>query len=335
MPVSSELYPVLSDDHFWRFLYSIEAIQEEKELKAFLLNLGVSEENFNIYANFLNSLDYDLRIERREGLEFLCPPSKKHKVQFDLNMIEWLSLQAHFPLFEQEGKHLFSQKISAKLSDLEKENSRIDLYTALEEACSKEKIIQELYADKKEMILFLEKTIPRNQVIEVTLFGGRKMEICIMKVLFLEGDLSLIGEGCSDRVLLSLPISSVESFQMFGANHYQKNFTKIQVEDFIKAIREVNGSGERLVLKILDGSTPNLEPRYQFLGSPFITKTPEGASIWAANVEVSEELFAWLYSMKNEVEIISPISLKQHFNKFCQEYTQEKSSQKRKLKKVA
>ena len=82
------------------------------------------------------------------------------------------------------------------------------------------------------------------------------------------------------------------------------------------AIRSITGNEERLVLRISSPEKVNLKPQYHFLGSPYVTTNTEGEFIWAASVEVSSELFRWLDSIKDEIEILDPQEVKEEFENF-------------------
>ena len=84
----------------------------------------------------------------------------------------------------------------------------------------------------------------------------------------------------------------------------------------IVAIRAVSGREERLVLKINQEVPVDLNPSYQFLGHPYMTANADGDFIWAASVEVSSELYDWLISLGDSVEILDPQGLKSEFEKY-------------------
>ena len=88
------------------------------------------------------------------------------------------------------------------------------------------------------------------------------------------------------------------------------------VDDFINAIRAVAGSEERMVLKVKNAETVDLRPPYHFLGNPYMTSNMNGDLIWAASVEMSDDLLEWLYQIKDSVEILDPEHLKDRFEEY-------------------
>ena len=54
------------------------------------------------------------------------------------------------------------------------------------------------------------------------------------------------------------------------------------------------------------------------MADPYITTNMDGHVIWAASVEVSDELFEWLYELGDKVEILDPTSIKETYLQFLQ-----------------
>ena len=49
----------------------------------------------------------------------------------------------------------------------------------------------------------------------------------------------------------------------------------------------------------------------------------EGDLIWGASVEVSADLFDWLLTIKDQIEILDPQSVREQFELFCKERDQK------------
>tara|TARA_Y100000748_G_C15098034_1_gene333226 strand:- start:47 stop:298 length:252 start_codon:yes stop_codon:yes gene_type:complete len=72
-------------------------------------------------------------------------------------------------------------------------------------------------------------------------------------------------------------------------------------------------------MKVSAPEKVNLNPDFHFLGNPFVTTNTEGEFIWAASVEVSNELYKWLATIYSEIDIIDPSSVKEELEHFMEQ----------------
>ena len=143
------------------------------------------------------------------------------------------------------------------------------------------------------------------------------IQIFPLTLIYLEGELAIVGESVSDNTLQSIPLSRISSLaeddEAFEATHSKK-----EVEGFVIKVRGINDSETRLVLKInglvnFESSIP-----YNFLGKPAMISNPEGDLIWGATVENNIEIFNWLYNLGSDVEILDPTNFKKDFLLYCE-----------------
>lgn len=144
------------------------------------------------------------------------------------------------------------------------------------------------------------------------------MNIIPCKIAFLEGELSLVGEETHDHGLISLPLSEMVNIKK-SDKIKSARASSHEISEFITALREMTETETRLVLKIKDPQNYKIIPDYHFLGKPYLVTNAEGDLIWAAWVEPCDELFDWLYEMKNKVEILEPGELVLDFAAYCED----------------
>ena len=121
--------------------------------------------------------------------------------------------------------------------------------------------------------------------------------------------------------MLAINVNEILSLSFHEDINYELNFSPIEIEDFISAFRSVASNEERLVMKILTPESVDLNPPYHFLGNPYITSSADGDLIWAASVEVSDELYDWLGEIHEYVEIVDPEGVKMGLEEYIKQTT--------------
>ena len=61
-----------------------------------------------------------------------------------------------------------------------------------------------------------------------------------------------------------------------------------------------------------------------------MTSSTEGDMIWAATIEMCDDIFHWLYMMRDRVEVLDPGHIRKEFAHFC-----EMKKEKSQIKKVS
>jgi hypothetical protein len=171
---------------------------------------------------------------------------------------------------------------------------------------------QEITEDQKMMMGHLDEAIMKETLLRLTTTDGKDHTLFPCKILHMEGHLSLIAEECVDHCLMIIPLTHIKGFMVLATTS-KVQASSYEVEEFINAIRTMNESESRLILKIHDPDGLNLFPDYQFLGKPCMITNSQGDLIWAAYVEPCHSLFEWLISLGRRVEILDPGSFKRDY----------------------
>lgn len=152
-------------------------------------------------------------------------------------------------------------------------------------------------------------------VVECT---GKLLSLIPCKLVYLEGELSLIAEEVHDHSLLSLALVEVTNIKKAEKSKSHRASSH-EINEFIAALRSMSDNELRLVLKIKNPDQFALIPDYQFLGRPALVTNQEGDLIWAAWVEPCDEIYDWLLTMEEHVEILEPSEFVLDFAAYCEE----------------
>lgn len=169
-------------------------------------------------------------------------------------------------------------------------------------------------------------------ILNITFISDSHIDLYPHRLLYLEGELSIIGEDCSAKCVTSHRLDDIVSIKLDDNHTYIPNFSSMEINDFIMAIRAVGGAEERLVLKIASNKNVDLLPSYHFFGNPYVTYNSMGDRIWGASVELSEHLYEWLFEIREKVEILDPILVKRGILDYCEKILIE---EKKRLKKAS
>ena len=143
------------------------------------------------------------------------------------------------------------------------------------------------------------------------------MDIYPHNLIYLDGELSLVGEDLHDRSLIYFQMGEIAKVKRSGEQSYKKNFSDYEIGEFISSVRRLGDGEARLILKVFSQNNINLNPKYLFLGHTYMTSNSGGEYIWAASVEPSIELYEWLWSIRDKVEIVDPGFIKEEFARYC------------------
>jgi len=163
----------------------------------------------------------------------------------------------------------------------------------------------------------IDRSILEKRKIQIEFKNQNKIELHPLRLVYIDGELSVIGECLQERILNYFPLKDFLSVtltdQFFNSEH-----SPIVVNEFIQSLRVVNGQEERIILKVYAQDQVNLLPEHHYLGNPFVTSNGEGDLIWAADLELCDDLFNWLFSIKDKVEILDPGHIRKEFSLYCQ-----------------
>ena len=167
------------------------------------------------------------------------------------------------------------------------------------------------------LIQKLEASILERKTLEIAAQGpSPPIQIFPYRLVYLQGRLSLIGENVHSQQLLTLDIQEIEKAEIIPQK-CQNNFSTYDIDHFIDSNRKMYDQERRLVIKLPDLlSDIDLEPKFHFLGNPYLVSNAQGEFIWGASVELSEELLKWLASIKNDINIINSPDIESALNKY-------------------
>jgi hypothetical protein len=307
------------DLKFWKVLKFIDKMIEPTPLLLVLQETDVDREQFHDVLHFLSNFNYKIEMTRVDGIEVVIPPDSKYRVKFDLSFSEWLALQAHFPKMDECNEEAYHNLLAEKMAAVERSHPQFDLFKVLEDEKKKHAIMHNIEdSEYSEIAALLEKALIKKEMISLSLKDKHFFDFYPHRLVFLDGGLSIVGEECNDRCLAYFQVEDLKE-AILEEGEYKPNFSGVEVNDFIFAIRAVSGKEERLILKITSAESIDLKPPYHFLGNPYITSSLEGDLIWAASVEISEDLFEWLYEVRHHIEILDPSNLESEYYRYCEE----------------
>ncbi|MDD0853858.1 hypothetical protein HBN50_12170 [Halobacteriovorax sp. GB3] len=307
---------LLATSYFWNCLTALRAQKEKVEVESFLKKVEISFDQFQEIREFMSSIDFPFEIQSQGERRYLVPVRDWLSVNMDMNVVDWMAMQAHFPNFDRSQSEPYYWILRERFKKTDSLYPDLNLYAAFNEYIQKDQKMSEISSEFDHFFPQLQEAIQSGGCMEIVLKDGSEVETFAHQVVFLEGILSLIGEDCQDRCLISISLNDVEQIS-YSDSQYTPNFSGVEVNDFICAMRLVTGDEVRLVLKVKAERQIELNPEFHFLGNPFVTNNMEGDMIWAASVEVSNELYEWLYEIKDGVEILDPSELISGFNEYC------------------
>jgi hypothetical protein len=303
----SEMQLILNDT-FWKFLVSLEELKEKKDKTLFCASLNVDEETLTQFQLFLNR--FDVTFESDDA--FIYPLKDKCRIKMEFSLSEWLALQASF---HKEGdqnnfKYYYQRIIKNKLMVAQKAFEQFNLYRKPADISVKLSEVENL-KKKIDYVICYKKSIT------IEFFNQKECVVFPHRLVFLDGILCVIGESLHDKSLVFFGVEDIKDVKDF-ANEYEPNLSQIEINEFICHLRLINGKEERLILKIYSQYEADLLPSHHFLGNPFVTSNTEGEMIWAATLEMCDDLFQWLYTMKDRVEVLDPGHIRKEFSHYCE-----------------
>lgn len=303
----SEMQLILNDT-FWKFLVSLEELKEKKDKTLFCASLNVDEETLNQFQEFL--LRFDVMCVSDDA--FIYPLKDKCRIKMEFSLSEWLALQASF---HKEGdqnnfKHYYQKIVQNKLTVAQKAFEQFNLYRKPADISVKLSEVENL-KKKIDYVICYKKSIT------IEFFNSKECVVFPHRLVFLDGILCVVGESILDRSLVFFGVEDIKDVKDF-AQEYEPNLSQIEVNEFICHLRLINGKEERLILKIYSQYEADLLPSHHFLGNPFVTSNTEGEMIWAATLEMCDDLFQWLYSMKDRAEVLDPGHVRKEFAHYCE-----------------
>lgn len=302
------------EDSFWKFLVSLEELKERKEAVLFCSSLSIDEETLEKYCEFLTR--YKVAVMRDE--QYVYPLKEQCKIKMEFSLSEWLALQATVP--KGNDAFYFQQIVQDKMRMAQKAYAQFSLYKKPEEHVTTSSALESL---KKK----IDYDIVCRKSMKIKFFAGQECDVFPHRLVFLDGVLCVVGENTTDKRLVYFGVEDIADVENL-TSFYEPNLSQIEVNEFIGHLRLINGQEERLVLKIYSQDQSDLLPEHHFLGNPFVTSSTEGDMIWAATLEMCDDVYNWLYKMRDRVEVLDPGHIRKEFSHYC-ELKKENSGSKK------
>lgn len=299
---------LILNDTFWKFLISLEELKDKKDKTLFCALLGIDEETLAEFQAFL--CRFDVMFESDD--DYIYPLKDKCRIKMEFSLSEWLALQATFQTEKAEQsnfKYYYQRIVQNKMMIAQKAFEQFNLY-------KKPVDVKIQLSEFENLKKKLDYNICYKKTINVNFFNNKECPIFPHRLVFLDGILCVVGESIKDRTLVYFGVEDISGLTDIDSN-YEPNLSQIEINEFICHLRLINGKEERLVLKVYSQYEADLLPSHHFLGNPFVTSNTEGDMIWAATIEMCDDVFQWLYSMKDRAEVLDPGHVRKEFAHYC------------------
>ncbi|MCB9063190.1 MAG: WYL domain-containing protein [Halobacteriovoraceae bacterium] len=246
-------------------------------------------------------------------------------VEVNIPLVNWIALQTSLNDREIELPQVAIEGINQQLKT---EIVRLEDYDLEKIYQRNEKIFQELNGQNinKYLLDKIEEGIENKIALSIKKNDAITVEVFPHKLVFLQDDLNLICENVKERTLMALKIDKIYGITFSLELNYSQNFADAQIEDFISAIRGVDDSEIRLVLKIYDLSLDFLNPKYIYMKDPCIIENIRGERIWAATLDNSKSMLDWLDTIIDRVEIVEPYSVEEELLRHRKKINKKKAA---------
>lgn len=309
---------VIFDENFWKAFSYIERIEGEDPLRDFFNHVPVDESELEKFFYFLKKFDYDIKIIKRGSQKFLKLPDSTKKIEFIKTFTRWLSTQCNFFSFDENSEDCFTKNILDNLNLIQKKYPSYNLFNKIERS-KNEGFYQRNSKDiSLEIIITLENSLIANESILLET-KDRTLEMYCLRLLFLDGELTLVGEDINEGSLVCLKVNELISVIKCGGNSYKAKFSNSQINEFIGEMRSMGEIETRLILRIKETNDFEFNPPFHFLSKPYITINKNGDLIWAASIEDSDEFLWWITQFHEVIEILGPPEFKAKYEKFYED----------------
>lgn len=312
---------MLDQAKFWEVVKYLVELDHKKRVDDICHDLSLNSHQLNSFITFLKEVNYEFEHFLDGDDRLLCPPVVKPKVVIELNLVEWLQFQAHFPSMDVCKDKPFHKDIVSKLGVVEQEYAQHDLFNPIETLerlmeVKNPSIVESGILPQSEVVSFIEEAIMDHDVLNLH-WANKNLVVFPRKLVFLDGELSLVAEGLNDKCLLNMNIANISKVYIEDIE-WQTQFSKLEVDDFVSSIRAISENEIRLVLKIYNREKFDNGLDHHHFGNPCIFTNPEGDFIWAASIEPTEQIYEWLSELGTDVEILDPLSFKKEFLNYCE-----------------
>lgn len=315
---------LISEHKFWNVVDTILDIRLKKPLNELLEDLKINRFEFNCFFTFFKDLGVEINLELLDEVTYVAVKADK-KINFEMSIGQWLKFQAHFPVIENLKLEPYSEEITSLISKTEKHNQKDLFYSLsnLEQILSESKELSLCDSLKKKHISLIEESIVKSTRIEMYI-EEKLVPIAPHRLMSISKKLHLVYEIEDQNILDVIEIDEISSMAM-SSKKATYVFNSTEIDHFIKNIRDLDYHEERLVLKVKEFHNFNRELKNEFFRNEVMVQSYGGDHIWAASVEVNDNILNWIFEQGQSIEIISSEYIKKEYLKFCQ----------RKLKQLA
>ncbi|MFZ8934792.1 MAG: hypothetical protein ACO20H_07130 [Bacteriovoracaceae bacterium] len=307
---------LLFDNNFWEVLALIARMDDDEDLEKVFHEIPVSEQSLNKIFEFIKHFNFEIKIKGPKHNKCIVIPKKEELTQFIFSFSDWLSLQYTFLKEEREAFEYFQNFVQNKVNEIKIRFPGYNLFNFPAGANHEDSFPDLVNLLGEDFIQRLETSILKGENISIELHDHYKTEICPRRMLFIEDQLSVVGEDVSENCLTYFSLNDVRSFMVMTGKSHEKIYTNIQVNDFISQIRKLSGNESRIILRILSSNEIEFNPPFHLMENPCLITNYEGQKIYAATVEVCDEFFNWYHEHSDSFEILEPKSLKSSYEDY-------------------
>ncbi len=303
---------------FFKFLVSIEELKEKKDLHIFINSVGITSDDLKEFREYLRGFDIIVECDDVD----IYPLRERPTIHLDLNVSEWMAMQSIFSQ-NKEFSSYSHKLVKNKIEEIQRIHEAFNLNRAQNQKFSTPNCDFKTTNNLK----ILEAAIIKKEICSLTFMNTHQCDVIPLRITYLDGIMCLIAENKNDRSLSYFAISDLSQVKKINGE-CDTHIGQLEVNEFIGHLRIINGNEERLILKLYNPGEVDLLPKYHHLHNPFVTSNSEGDMIWAASIEMCEDVYEWLYSMKDFVEVLDPGHIRKEFAQFCMQKNDKKISEK-------
>jgi hypothetical protein len=311
---------MILNDTFWKFLVSLEELKVKKAKSEFCELLSLDLDSLGAFSEFLTRFEVDCTIDEN----YIYPLKEKCRIKMEFSLSEWLALQVACGADTNNSpayKPYYQKILQNKMAIAQRACEQFNLYKKPAD------IENRMPGDFENLKKKIDYDICFKKVVKIHFYNDKDCVVFPHRLVYLDGVLCVVGESTNDKVLVYFGVEDIKGVEDYTLV-YEPNLSQIEVNEFICHIRLINGKEERLVLKIYSQYETDLLPSYHFLGNPFVTSNTEGDMIWAATIEMCDDIFQWLYSMKDRAEVLDPGHVRLEFAHYCELMSEHTGSKK-------
>ena len=291
--------------HLLKLLKNLLEVTTHVEVETWCKEHKLTSAEFEEVLNLFGSLRLNFELFKKGEKTYLRPPGPDSLV--NISFSEWLGLE-----LGTQAKSGYKVSLYDQLeSDADESGpSLLDGYTEATEAS------EPTISEREEIIKTTEEAIHNKHTIKLS-YGDKDEELNPRKIIYLDGDISIVGENIKDGHLQNVHLTQIESIEV-EAMAYECIYTLLEVDEFINSIRSMNENAVRLVLKIYSRDNFSLNFNHMYFDNPCLFSNSNGDFIWAATLEPSQEVYEWLCELGPAVEILDPSDFKRDFISYCE-----------------